>query len=250
MGHFIAALLGKLCADEVKAWLPPVAERITRWAVRCLPKELRQRYSEEWHSHLNDVPGSFAKVWVAFGFLSAATQTSSRIGAFLLFLIFLPAIAFVRLISYFNERKMYTFPLTLLNARVESMQIGMREFFKGQGYSPNQCVRFDAWVNSREIPLARMLHESLNTGYPLSRIYSRNVHYAFWRPSLLHSISECVVVKRLRYLLVLSSVMSGELSLRDWYEEAVGPDTEVLLHLNLETKKLRVRRGKSIDDES
>ncbi len=242
MGHFIAALLGKLCAEEVKAWLPPVAERITQWAVRCLPKELRQRYGEEWRSHLDDVPGPLAKVWVACGFLSAATQASSRITAFWLFLIFLPAIGSMRIIRYLNARKMYTFPLTFLSERVEQMEIGVREYFEGQGYSPNQRMRFEAWVKSREIPLARLLHESLNPDYPLSRIYSRDVHYAFWRPSLLYSISEYLAARRLDQLLVLNSVMSGEMSLRDWYEGATGQDT-TLLEVNLKTNKLKVLRA-------
>jgi hypothetical protein len=216
MGHFIAALLGKLCADEVKVLLPRVAERITKWAVCWLPNELQERYIEEWRSHLNDVPGPLTKVWVACGFLSAATQASSRIAAFCLFLIFSPAIAFVRLIRYLNTRKMYTFPLTVLIERVERMEIGMREYLEGQGYSPNQSIRLEAWVTSREIPLARLLHESLKPGYPLSRIYFRDVHYAFWRPSLFYSISE-YADRRLGHLLVLGSVMSGEMSLRDWW---------------------------------
>jgi len=221
MGHFIAALLGKLCADEVKAWLPPVAERITKWAVRCLPKELKERYSEEWRSHLNDVPGSLTKVWVACGFLSAATQISSRIAAFWLFLIFLPAIAFVRLIRYLNERKMYTFPLTLMNEYVRDMETGMREYVRGLGYPANERVRLEIWVKSREIPLGRLLHESLNLDSPLSRIYSRGAHYAFWRPSLLYSLSEYAAAARLDHLLVLTSVMSGDMPLRDWYESAI-----------------------------
>ena len=245
MGHFIAALLGKLCADEVKALLPSVAERITKWAVRCLPKELQERYIEEWRSHLNEVHGPLTKVCVACGFLSAATQTSSRIAALWLFLIFLPAIAFVRLIRCLNERKMYAFPLTLLNERVEQMDIGLREYFGGQGYSPNQRMRLEVWVKSREIPLARLLHESLNPGYPFSRIYSRDAHYAFWWPSRLCSISEYLDERHLSHLLLLSSVISGRMPLRDWYEdwyeEATGGAT--LLECNLKTMKFKVRRA-------
>lgn len=221
MGHFIVALLGRLCAEEVKAWLPSVAERITTWAVRCLPKDLRERYSEEWRSHLSDVPGSLTKVWVACGFLSAATQTSSRITALCLFLIFLPAIGFVRLIRYLNQRKMYTFPITLVNECVHDMETGAKQFVQCLGYSRNQRVRVEVWVKSREVPLARLLHESLNLSSPISRIYSHDAHYAFWRPSLLYSVSEHVEAARLGHLLLLTSVMSGDMSLRDWYESAI-----------------------------
>lgn len=72
MGHFLAALLGKLCADEVKAWLPSIAEHLKELAVRRLPVEQRERYSEEWASYLNDTPGEIAKIWTALGFFRGA----------------------------------------------------------------------------------------------------------------------------------------------------------------------------------
>jgi hypothetical protein len=72
MGHFLAALLGKLCADEVKAWLPAIAEWLTRAAVRQLPAAHRERYNEEWHSYLDEIPGEVAKVFAALGFFRAA----------------------------------------------------------------------------------------------------------------------------------------------------------------------------------
>ena len=242
MGHFLAALLGKLCADEAKAWLPRVAERITDCAVGCLPKNLRERYSEEWRSHLDQVPGPLTKVWVAAGFLRAATQTSSRIGALLLFLYFLPLIAPMRFIFYLNERGMYAFPLTLVDDRVEHMEIQMRGYLESRGYSPSQRVRVEAWVKSREIPLARLLHESLNLGLPLSRIYSREFHYAFWRPSLLYSISEYLHANSLSQLLTLRFVMSGAMSLRDWCESAIGQDRsdEDAIRVKLDSEKKRM----------
>ena len=78
MGHFLAALLGKLFADEVRAWLPWLAESLTKAAIRHLPEDHRVRYDEEWHGHLDEVPGAVAKLWVACGFLYAAGQASSR----------------------------------------------------------------------------------------------------------------------------------------------------------------------------
>src|ERR1700756_1871868 len=65
MGHFIAALLGKLFADEFEAWLPWITERVTRAAIRRLAEDQRERYDEEWRSHLDEVPGELSKVWVA-----------------------------------------------------------------------------------------------------------------------------------------------------------------------------------------
>jgi phage terminase Nu1 subunit (DNA packaging protein) len=74
MGHFLAALLGKLCADEIKEWLPWISGRIIRLAVGRLPEDQRERYSEEWHSHLDEVPGEIARLWTACGFLIATRQ--------------------------------------------------------------------------------------------------------------------------------------------------------------------------------
>jgi hypothetical protein len=72
MGHFLAALFGKLCADEIKAWLPWITEKVTRAAITKLPANKRERYSEEWASYLNEVPGELTKIWVACGFFWAA----------------------------------------------------------------------------------------------------------------------------------------------------------------------------------
>jgi hypothetical protein len=77
MGHFLAALFGKLAADEVKAWLPCIAARLTQAAVRKMPEGQQDRYNEEWRSHLDQVPGEIAKAWAAFGFLRAARTTAA-----------------------------------------------------------------------------------------------------------------------------------------------------------------------------
>jgi len=61
-----------VAADEVKAWSPWLAARLTKFAVKQLPKSDRERYAEEWDSHVADTPGSVGKICVAFGFLFAA----------------------------------------------------------------------------------------------------------------------------------------------------------------------------------
>jgi hypothetical protein len=110
MGHFIAALVGRLFADEFKAWMPWITERLTRAAVRKLPREQRQRYSEEWRGYLNDVPGEFAKVWVASGFFRAARKLSGerwavlpRIGAFALMAFLLPIFVVITILIRINS---------------------------------------------------------------------------------------------------------------------------------------------------
>jgi len=76
MGHFLAALLGKLCADEVRTWLPWISERMIRLAVKRLPEDQRERYSEEWHSHLDEVPGEIGRLLTACGFVFAVKRVS------------------------------------------------------------------------------------------------------------------------------------------------------------------------------
>jgi hypothetical protein len=76
--HVVQALTGgtasKIAADEVKAWSPWLAERLTKFAVKQLPESDRERYAEEWDSHVADTPGSVGKICVAFGLLFAALK--------------------------------------------------------------------------------------------------------------------------------------------------------------------------------
>lgn len=78
VGAILMAILVTVLADECKAWLRWTAERLIRRAVRRLPENQRERYSEEWHSHLNEVPGEIGKLVTALGFLPASL-TMSRI---------------------------------------------------------------------------------------------------------------------------------------------------------------------------
>ena len=76
--HLAQVLTGgtasKVAADEVKAWSPWLAARLTKFAVRRLPEADRERYAEEWDSHVADTPGSVGKICVACGFLFAANR--------------------------------------------------------------------------------------------------------------------------------------------------------------------------------
>jgi exopolysaccharide production protein ExoY len=66
------AVFSKLLADEFKAWAPSLVARIIAAAVRKLPAEKRERFSEEWKSHVNEVPGDIGKFVAACGCLTAA----------------------------------------------------------------------------------------------------------------------------------------------------------------------------------
>jgi hypothetical protein len=76
VGGVISAVVNIVLADECMAWLHWTAERLIRRAVRYLPENQRGRYSEEWRSHLNDVPGEIGKLVSALGFLRAGLRMS------------------------------------------------------------------------------------------------------------------------------------------------------------------------------
>ena len=83
--HLAQVLTGgtasKVAADEVKAWSPWLAARLTKFAVKQLPKSDRERYAEEWDSHVADTPGSVGKICVALGFSFAAQKIRRANGA-------------------------------------------------------------------------------------------------------------------------------------------------------------------------
>jgi MraZ protein len=63
----LTSAIARLLADEFKAWNPKLTGFIVRFAVGRLPKQQRERYSEEWSAHINDVPGEAAKLCAAAG---------------------------------------------------------------------------------------------------------------------------------------------------------------------------------------
>jgi hypothetical protein len=69
----LLAVVNKLLADEAKDWLPFLAKRIKATAVKRLPPEVRERYSEEWETDLSEIPGSIGKLIYSIGFISAAS---------------------------------------------------------------------------------------------------------------------------------------------------------------------------------
>jgi lipopolysaccharide/colanic/teichoic acid biosynthesis glycosyltransferase len=73
----VGAATSRQLADEFKAWSPWIVRKIIRCAVRQLPEDQRERFSEEWQAHVNDIPGDAGKLIVALGFLAASREISS-----------------------------------------------------------------------------------------------------------------------------------------------------------------------------
>lgn len=77
------ALLAVIFRAEFEAWMPWIAERLRRAAVRPLRGALRDRLDEEWASHLAETPGYVGKVVAAMGFNWASQKISIRSALYL-----------------------------------------------------------------------------------------------------------------------------------------------------------------------
>jgi hypothetical protein len=73
---FVIAIAAQLFADEAKAWLPWLTQRIVSLAVHLLPLDQRERYGEEWPGHIDEIPGDIGRVLVAIGFVFAGLAIS------------------------------------------------------------------------------------------------------------------------------------------------------------------------------
>ena len=63
----VGAFIAKLAASELRDWIPWIASRMINHAVASLPEAHKERYREEWHSHLDDCPGAIGKLIHACG---------------------------------------------------------------------------------------------------------------------------------------------------------------------------------------
>jgi hypothetical protein len=74
VGSIIVATLSRVLAEELKAWTPRLIRMFVGVAVRSLPKSKRERYSEEWASFINEMPGEIGKVIAALGLVCAGVK--------------------------------------------------------------------------------------------------------------------------------------------------------------------------------
>jgi hypothetical protein len=208
MGHFLAALLGKLCADEVKAWLPSIAKRITRAAVCKLPEEQRERYDEEWSSHLEEVPGPLAKICLAFGFLYTTRQMwtrprieASKILFFALLVLVLPIHGIIALLGAWNSRGSYSVPIR------------------------RNCDRGLSHITLARIPLGLALRYALNPILDLQLLNVSARHYSVWGNSRLSILEEFVSTRIFhRYPLIGFGAKCGFAPFLPWWNVKIEVD--------------------------
>ena len=70
----LGAALSRQLTDEFKAWTPRIIERLIGLAIRKLPVDERERFSEEWRSYVNEIPGEIGKLLSAAHLLQASWQ--------------------------------------------------------------------------------------------------------------------------------------------------------------------------------
>ncbi len=68
----LTAAFSRVLAEEIVDLISWTNTSLINTAVAWLPKSRRARLSEEWQSHVNEVPGRIAKLFLALGFLTAA----------------------------------------------------------------------------------------------------------------------------------------------------------------------------------
>jgi hypothetical protein len=75
----LSTAFSRQLADEFKAWTPWFVRKIVALAVHRLPEDQRGRYSEEWLSHVAEIPGEIGKVVTSIGFYWASVGISTEL---------------------------------------------------------------------------------------------------------------------------------------------------------------------------
>jgi hypothetical protein len=77
----VGAVLSGIVANECKAWIAYLPKWLIRRAIAWVPQESRERYTEEWLSHISEVPGDIGKIVTAVGFVWAAKKMPANTAA-------------------------------------------------------------------------------------------------------------------------------------------------------------------------
>jgi hypothetical protein len=65
VGALALSVLGKLLADEVKAWRPKICDAMIKCAASQLLPFQRERYIEQWRCDLDEISGELSKLYFA-----------------------------------------------------------------------------------------------------------------------------------------------------------------------------------------
>lgn len=74
LGGMLTAVLNQLSAGAFQAWISWFTRQLLNLATQGLPEDQRERFAEEWESHINEVSGDVGKIAFAWGCVSAAQE--------------------------------------------------------------------------------------------------------------------------------------------------------------------------------
>ena len=77
LAGILTAVLNRLSGGALDVWIPWFTQRLLDLAIKRLPEDQRERFAEEWASHINDMPGDVGKIAFASGCVSAAHEMAS-----------------------------------------------------------------------------------------------------------------------------------------------------------------------------
>lgn len=78
LGGVIGTIFLGLLKDEVTAWMPWLHKLTLSVALRQVPEEQRERYEEEWASHIAEYPGNLSKLYQSMTMLMAGIRLKQR----------------------------------------------------------------------------------------------------------------------------------------------------------------------------
>jgi lipopolysaccharide/colanic/teichoic acid biosynthesis glycosyltransferase len=81
LGALLLSIVGRIMAEEVRAWFGWVHKTLRRKAVERLPATCRDRYDEEWASAIEEIPGDLFKLIHSLGLLRASIGIRQACGA-------------------------------------------------------------------------------------------------------------------------------------------------------------------------
>ena len=82
LGGMVAAVLNRLSGGALHTWISSFTRQLLDLATKHLPEDQRERFAEEWESHINEVSGDLRKIVFAWGCVSAAQEIAFRVVRF------------------------------------------------------------------------------------------------------------------------------------------------------------------------
>ena len=78
LGGMLAIVLNALSRGALHRSVPSLTRQLLDLATKRLPEDQRERFAEEWQSHINEVSGDLRKIVFALGCVSAAQNMTLR----------------------------------------------------------------------------------------------------------------------------------------------------------------------------